>query len=449
MRLRSSIGAALAVAALLLLHLGSAGGAVGAATEVAPPAGRAGPPLFYGLVLERGTGAPVDDVYVEAVEADPPSWRPATSYGAGWTDADGSYRVDAQRGAVPAGVEVILRVNSGERHPTAYSGGGFRASRATSYRIVSGQSRRVDVRLAPCLSVTMPLTSAGGTPDLGYNSLAHLYWERTDERLDAAFVVTRFRPRTYSPCVPPGRFTVRFHVSPNELTGVAGDTWAPGVPTQERAAILTARPGPGATRWPATTFRPGGEIAGRVTDEAGRPVKGAVVSATGESVHWLIDPYPSILTDADGRYRLAGLTPGRHVVFVAPYGSRTELAAVWSGNANSPGEAEPVAVSSGRTTTYSVRLKAGARIGGRVVGGPELDRYPAVGIYSEEGAFMNYGRMDAQRRFWTPALPPGRYRLAVGPLGWHSGAPTSERVRLVTVGTQDRTITLRLPAAGG
>lgn len=59
--------------------------------------------------------------------------------------------------------------------------------------------------------------------------------------------------------------------------------------------------------------QPVGEIAGRITTPDGRPVADAAVMIGGGS-----PPHPDIaaLSDADGRFRFAGLPPGAYTLIV-------------------------------------------------------------------------------------------------------------------------------------
>jgi hypothetical protein len=63
----------------------------------------------------------------------------------------------------------------------------------------------------------------------------------------------------------------------------------------------------------------GGTIEGRVTDERGEPVGGALVTISSEG------SITEVETDAEGRYRVSGLAEGEVVVAVEP---PEELAAV-------------------------------------------------------------------------------------------------------------------------
>src|SRR5512137_1261942 len=54
----------------------------------------------------------------------------------------------------------------------------------------------------------------------------------------------------------------------------------------------------------------GGRIRGRVVDEAGRPLTGVIVVATGPT----LQGERTELSDADGQYYLAGLPPGEYVL---------------------------------------------------------------------------------------------------------------------------------------
>jgi flagellar biosynthesis/type III secretory pathway ATPase len=70
----------------------------------------------------------------------------------------------------------------------------------------------------------------------------------------------------------------------------------------------------------------GTKIAGRVIDADGRGIEGALVSASqpgadaspgGVSIAPIGEPGREIRTDAEGRFEVPGLAPGRHVVVVS------------------------------------------------------------------------------------------------------------------------------------
>jgi hypothetical protein len=74
----------------------------------------------------------------------------------------------------------------------------------------------------------------------------------------------------------------------------------------------------------------GGAIAGRLTDADGAPLAGVQILAAQARGNDLLPMGPPAITDADGRYRLGGLTPGSYAIvapsIVQPVGGGIDLA---------------------------------------------------------------------------------------------------------------------------
>lgn len=411
--------------------------------------GKGGPPPFYGRVTDRD-GKPVAEADVWLREAHPPAWRGPVSYGSGATDANGIYRLTGLNGndlAIPAGVDLVLVADDGGNHPVTFSGGTFRESRATTFRYAVGQSKRVDFRLASCVDATIGYVDTQGKPViLGDFPWPTLYWERSSEPVETT--PQNFTFMAYWACVPPGRFTLKVTTPSVNLPTIKGDAWYPGVATQSAASLLTARLGPGSTRWPSITFAAGGIVKGRITGPDGRPVAGALVSTThGLPIPWQRG-FHAARTDADGRYQLTGLPAGDQVLFVGPP-EGSDLAAEWSGNASAPEAATAVRITPGTPAGFSAQLAAGHRFRGTVtsaagaVGGINLQ------IFTSSGAYLGEASTDDYPAYTGPALPPGSYLIGAGsayaPMAWHAGAWTSATATRVPLGATDKSLTIRLP----
>lgn len=162
-------------------------------------------------------------------------------------------------------------------------------------------------------------------------------------------------------------------------------------------------------------------VAGRVTDGK-RGLAGVVVVLVPGNVPWSADP-ASAKTDAEGRYRVGGLAPGRYqVVPVAP-------AHVLSGAdaEDVPGgqRGKTLNLAPGETVENTdFRLTRGGVITGRATG---ADGRPLVGefvlVTAENGSRPAHGAARPDRTeqltddrgvYRVYGLPAGRYRVSVG-----------------------------------
>ncbi|MCY1014234.1 carboxypeptidase regulatory-like domain-containing protein [Pyxidicoccus sp. MSG2] len=161
-------------------------------------------------------------------------------------------------------------------------------------------------------------------------------------------------------------------------------------------------------------------LAGRVVDESGTAIAGAGVRATkprGTSLPGAEDgsaPVAETLSDADGRFLLERLPPGRYDVFAEVLGRVSTTA---------PN------VEAGRRD-LTLTLARGARLTGRVRderGAPvasfqlelQLHRGP---LEREFGSTLTV--VDPEGRFTVEGLAPGTYTLRVGAYGLAPAAPT-------------------------
>ncbi|WP_163989142.1 carboxypeptidase regulatory-like domain-containing protein [Pyxidicoccus caerfyrddinensis] len=161
-------------------------------------------------------------------------------------------------------------------------------------------------------------------------------------------------------------------------------------------------------------------LAGRVVDESGTAIAGAGVRATkprGTSLPGAEDgsaPVAETLSDADGRFLLERLPPGRYDVFAEVLGRVS---------------ATVPKVEAGRRD-LTLTLTRGARLTGRVRderGAPvasfqlelQLHRGP---LEREFGSTLTV--VDPEGRFAVEGLAPGTYTLRVGSYGLAPAAPT-------------------------
>jgi protocatechuate 3,4-dioxygenase beta subunit len=198
-----------------------------------------------------------------------------------------------------------------------------------------------------------------------------------------------------------------------------------------------------------------GTIAGRVVDDSGDPVAGAYVNAVGGSDPAGMECCPGwggTMSGLDGSYVLAGLPPGEYLVYAALYGNWTVLER-WYPDAETPAEAEPVAVVRDQTTSgIDIVLPVnqyGASVSGIVsdTGGEPL-AWAQVLVQSLDDLTMPLDRVPIQAWAWTDSsgaytaggLPAGTYVVSVSwwdgdryAHGWYDGAATLEEATPVVL----------------
>lgn len=144
----------------------------------------------------------------------------------------------------------------------------------------------------------------------------------------------------------------------------------------------------------------GGEIAGRVVDEAGAVVTGAVVHAVLPGDAEVAGA--SGLTDGEGRFRFPRVRPGEYRLFATDGRRLTPWANIEVRPASRPAETELPLVSNGSV------------LSGRVTkGGEPVADAPVVVQHQWGVSVMAVEATDAEGRFSIPSLPGGQYRLSV------------------------------------
>jgi hypothetical protein len=199
--------------------------------------------------------------------------------------------------------------------------------------------------------------TAGGTPvagafvtvyDAGGNGVAFL-----STAPDGTYTTSPLQPGAYEVGVEAAGFVSQFYVdAPSIATATPVDV-LPGQTTTASLALTASGPPPAS-----------GAIAGTVTDSAGRPLDGVVVTLYDSSG----DFFDNTTTAVDGSYRFSGLPVGsykigfdartsdpRHNYVPQFFNGKPTLAA-----------ADPVAVTAGRTATADASLVTGLQISGVV-----------------------------------------------------------------------------------
>jgi protocatechuate 3,4-dioxygenase beta subunit len=151
--------------------------------------------------------------------------------------------------------------------------------------------------------------------------------------------------------------------------------------------------------------RPGGWLAGRVSDPKGRPLPGALVRAELEPQFWASSAV--VATDAEGRFEVPSLDPGAYTVVAR----HADFA---------PGVVGGVAVDVEGRDEVAISLPPGAAVSGRVV---DAEGRPLEGrVAGQELAGQTMPRSltellradaGADGRFRIERVPPGSYALGV------------------------------------
>ncbi|MEO5922900.1 MAG: carboxypeptidase regulatory-like domain-containing protein [Bryobacteraceae bacterium] len=185
------------------------------------------------------------------------------------------------------------------------------------------------------------------------------------------------------------------------------------------------------------SMTPQGVISGRVTDQSGDPVQGAMVAVmrkTYQRGSRQLQPQSTMSTNDQGEYRVANLAPGRYYVVVSgarlglpASSSKTANVTTYYPNAPDPQGAAPVDITPGSEVRgLDVRLRQGAvfSIRGKAVdanGAPVIGTIVTSVPAGDQGGtniLSALNRAPSQTRapegtFEIPNLPPGTHVLQV------------------------------------
>jgi protocatechuate 3,4-dioxygenase beta subunit len=372
--------------------LGLAAAALLAGALAAPASADDDPPSasVSGRVTDAATGVPLGHVEVALDNVD----DPMNGRGGVWTDDDGGFDfADVDPGTW------ILRAHDYEgRYVNASSG---------NFTVVAGQQvTGKDFQLVVGATITgRVVDDKTGEPVFDMGICPTAYAGRQGDAVAASGDCADADGRWYLRGLPAGSYTVHF-----TRDSTHAPMWAPGSATQAGAALYTVARGQsidiGTVR-----MRAGGAVSGRVTDRAGRPVADAWVSLHNEdcgAVCWA-----EARTDADGRYRVTNVAPGRWFARILAPGQ--PYAWQWSGGATDPASARWFRTGFDTTTRLDVVLQPEARLAVTVTG-MRPGYFTTVTAYTLSGEPVGNGgwlEVSGTGTATVTGLPASRVKLKV------------------------------------
>lgn len=339
----------------------------------------------------RGIGGTLHDVANAAVAGALVCAHPLVAADAvcGRSGAAGSYRL-----VVPPGLwKIEAESPPGARLLAQWARGRLSSGEAEVIDVRTADATAVDLILVGGVALSGQVTATEGRPikaaQVCTKTLAApLPWEceRTDDR--GRYVAVRERGRYYVWTVPPDDEPLLPQWFAGALTGV-------GATAIDLEADDTLD----------VSLRTGPSIRGRVADDAGRPVAGALVCVD--------TPFPSgrICRPAgpDGSYRVTTRSE-TYLIQVVPPASSDAVGGFWGGG-RSWLDARTVTVG-GRDVTIDIVLPVGVRLTGvvRSAGGTPLEG-AGVNLSDDRGVAAATSTDDLGR--YAVALLPGRYTIEV------------------------------------
>lgn len=398
-----------------------------------------------GTITSDVNGAPVAGACVEvkAYPVDPDSW----SDGYGCTDDTGSYSIDLSA----PGTYTTLVTDPEGRFVAEYNGNTTVAADAAPFTASRGARTTVNASLAKASSISgLAVDGKTGAPIAGACPSAYVGH-------DGGFA----RGQVADCSSSDGRWTLRglgkgdYALFLNTASGTSylAGTWAFKADSQAAADLISVGAGEDkAIR--NVKLAPGGMLSGRITDQFGKPVEGAWVSADG----W----YPGragpgegqydAQTDADGRYTIVGIPAGDYTPIVyADYSG--DLAPEWSGDADTRTAATPITVKAAKTSTFDAQLGPAARLTGTVVnadGSPTTEPWDGS-IIAADGTTVGDFDVWSGQDFTSTALPGGEFKLRLqnpytGQVVWYDAASSSVDATVVSLARgEQKQITIHLP----
>ena len=192
-------------------------------------------------------------------------------------------------------------------------------------------------------------------------------------------------------------------------------------------------------------MRPGGEVAGKVTDATGS----TAVSGIQVSVYEVNGDYPFAIafatTNASGEYLVTGLGTGEYKVeFAVPYSSGLNYLPQYYKNQSSLAAAEAIEVTAGKTTAeVDAKLQAGGEITGRVTSASSKTALNGVQVCPHatngEYIYLECTTTNASGEYSIVGLATGEYEVSFDVTGanyveqYYNGAASVDEAESVSV----------------
>jgi len=143
-------------------------------------------------------------------------------------------------------------------------------------------------------------------------------------------------------------------------------------------------------------LEPSGQITGKITDEQGKVISSASVTVVVSA--WQDDSFKEItrrLTESDGSYTISGLPAGEYYLRFLTYAYQSELYNNVPYSVNNMGDAKPIVVNAGETTSgIDAQLTPTGTIEGQVTDqeGQAISQYISITVYEWDGKKLNHVR---------------------------------------------------------
>ena len=330
---------------------------------------------------------------------------------------DGSYLINQ----IPAGTYELGFFsecgNSGSYAPYWYNNQ-TNESLASPIALAAGESQVINAVMQPGVTISGTVTDAAG----GKLSRICVFAATPFEAgLGGEFeqdAITGRHGRYSISNLAPGPYYVNFGCG---LSTKYADRWYGPASNPAEARLLDLPPG--RTSGIDAALQPAGSISGKVTGQAGRPLRNVCVSVYDTSTVSGPGPITSggflgPITSAGGVYKASGLPSGSYdLLFYQCLAIHPRYVDQWYRHAGSFGSATPVTVKAGANTPgVNVRLSIGGTISGHAFGAANNPlRNVCVVAFSDTNASFGFATTHKDGSYSISGLGTGRYFVEFEP----------------------------------